>query len=71
MDDKSNELIFHLIEDVLVQYIIHYTDTISDKSPISPYKWISLHEGGIIFGTVMDLRSNDAFAAYDIQIVRI
>ena len=71
MDDKSNELIFHLIEDVLVQYIDHKIDTISDKPSISPYKWIFTARRGYNFGTVKNLRSHDAYAAYDIQIVRI
>ena len=36
-----------------------------------PLNGFALHEGGLIFGTVKNLKSHDAYAAYDIQIVRI
>ena len=54
-----------------ISTIIRLRSVINRQSVRQSKNGFSLHEGGIIFGTVMDLRSNDAYAAYDIQIVRI
>ena len=56
VDDKSNELIFHLFENVLVQYIDHkwIQSVINPQS--AAINEFSLHEGGIIFYSVKDLK---------------
>ena len=56
VDDKSNELTFHLFENVLVQYIDHkwIQSVINPQS--AAINGFSLHEGGIIFYSVKDLK---------------